>query len=107
MCEIIFPSKLTTPCLHHFFFFSTGQVLANMAAMGSEKFCADRLPGGKVVGNFDFSKVNTRGGSLSLGHPFGATGECSKCVNSEFISCVVCCHISSHFSKPRLGYYKF
>uniref|UniRef100_A0A7S3M7M8 acetyl-CoA C-acyltransferase n=1 Tax=Spumella elongata TaxID=89044 RepID=A0A7S3M7M8_9STRA len=51
-----------------------GQVLANMAAMGSEKFCADRLPGGKVVGNFDFSKVNTRGGSLSLGHPFGATG---------------------------------
>lgn len=54
----------------------TGQVLANMTAMGSEKFAADRLPGGKVIGNFDMAKVNTRGGSLALGHPFGATGEC-------------------------------
>ncbi len=69
------PTYVTTPCLHLFNLFYTGQVLANMAAMGSEKFCADRLPGGKVVGNFDFAKVNTRGGSLSLGHPFGATGE--------------------------------
>jgi len=51
-----------------------GQVLANMAAMKSEKFCADRLPGGKRVGDFDMSKVNTQGGSLALGHPFGATG---------------------------------
>lgn len=80
-------TNLTTHCFYKLI--STGQVLANMAAMGSEKFCADRLPGGKVVGNFDFSKVNTRGGSLSLGHPFGATGEWSKCVNSEFFSCVV------------------
>jgi ribosomal protein S6E (S10) len=52
----------------------TGQVLANMAAMGSDKFASERLPGGKVVGKFDMSKVNTRGGSLALGHPFGATG---------------------------------
>jgi acetyl-CoA acyltransferase len=51
-----------------------GQVLANMAAMGSDKFASERLPGGKVVGKFDMSKVNTRGGSLALGHPFGATG---------------------------------
>ena len=53
----------------------TGQVLANMVAMGSEKFAADRLPGGKPVGKFDMANVNTRGGSLALGHPFGATGE--------------------------------
>ena len=51
-----------------------GQVLANMTAMASDKFCSERLPGGKTVGVFDMAKVNTRGGSLSLGHPFGATG---------------------------------
>lgn len=51
-----------------------GQVLANIAAMASEKFAAERLPGGKPVGRFDFEKMNTLGGSLSLGHPFGATG---------------------------------
>lgn len=45
-----------------------------MVAMGSEKFAAERLPGGKPVGKFDMANVNTRGGSLALGHPFGATG---------------------------------
>lgn len=51
-----------------------GQVLANMTAMGSEAFAKERLPGGKVIGKFDMDKVNTQGGSLALGHPFGATG---------------------------------
>lgn len=51
-----------------------GQVLANIAAMASDKFAAERLIGGKPVGQFDFSIMNTLGGSLSLGHPFGATG---------------------------------
>jgi acetyl-CoA acetyltransferase len=45
-----------------------------MVAMNSETFAKDRLPGGKVVGKFDMDKVNTLGGSLALGHPFGATG---------------------------------
>ena len=51
-----------------------GQVLANMAALASEKFGVDRLGLKGAVGKFDMDKVNTRGGSLSLGHPFGATG---------------------------------
>jgi acetyl-CoA acyltransferase len=51
-----------------------GQVLANINAMSSAKFAADRLPGGKPIGRFDTDKMNTLGGSLSLGHPFGATG---------------------------------
>ncbi len=42
--------------------------------MGSDKFAAERLPGGKPIGKFDFAKMNTLGGSLALGHPFGATG---------------------------------
>ena len=35
----------------------------------------DHLPGrDSKIGEMDFAKVNTQGGSLSLGHPFGATG---------------------------------
>jgi len=51
-----------------------GQVLSNITAMQSDKFGADRLLAGKAVGQFDFDKMNTLGGSLSIGHPFGATG---------------------------------
>ncbi len=51
-----------------------GQVLANLTAMASEKFGQERLPGGKAIGKVDFEKMNTLGGSLSIGHPFGATG---------------------------------
>ena len=51
-----------------------GQVLANMTAMASDKFGVDRLGRKAALGKFDMDKVNTRGGSLSLGHPFGATG---------------------------------
>jgi len=50
-----------------------GQVLANIAAMSSQKF-ADKSFGGKVVGEIDQTKMNNYGGSLALGHPFGATG---------------------------------
>lgn len=49
-------------------------MLANITAMGSEKFAKESLPGGNMVGKMDFSKMNTCGGSLSVGHPFGATG---------------------------------
>eukprot|EP01036_Dinobryon_divergens_P025978 gene25978-34578_t len=50
-----------------------GQVLSNITAMGSEKFGLERL-GGKTVGKIDFDKMNKLGGSLAIGHPFGATG---------------------------------
>lgn len=50
-----------------------GQVLSNLNAMNSQAF-ADEKFGGKVVGEVDRDKMNTKGGSLSLGHPFGATG---------------------------------
>lgn len=51
-----------------------GQVLSNLTAMASNKFAADRLPGGKPVGDMNMDVMNNLGGSLSLGHPFGATG---------------------------------
>mmetsp|Transcript_18884 Transcript_18884/g.38743 ORF Transcript_18884/g.38743 Transcript_18884/m.38743 type:complete len:109 (-) Transcript_18884:74-400(-) len=50
-----------------------GQVLSNLNAMNSQAF-ADKQFNGKVVGEVDRDKMNTKGGSLSLGHPFGATG---------------------------------
>jgi acetyl-CoA acyltransferase len=50
-----------------------GQVLANLTAMNSEKWAREHLNSGKI-GEVDMSRLNTLGGSLSLGHPFGATG---------------------------------
>lgn len=50
-----------------------GQILSNLVAMDSQSFADDKF-GGKKVGNVDVDKLNTKGGSLALGHPFGATG---------------------------------
>lgn len=50
-----------------------GQVLSNLAAMNSQVF-ADKNFNGKKVGEVPMDKLNTKGGSLALGHPFGATG---------------------------------
>jgi acetyl-CoA acyltransferase len=50
-----------------------GQILSNLVAMNSQAFADDKF-GGKKVGEVDVSKLNTKGGSLALGHPFGATG---------------------------------
>lgn len=50
-----------------------GQVLSNLTAMSSQAF-ADENFGGKRVGDVNVDRLNTRGGSLALGHPFGATG---------------------------------
>ena len=50
-----------------------GQILSNLNAMNSQKF-ADEKFNGKKVGEVPMDKLNTKGGSLALGHPFGATG---------------------------------
>jgi acetyl-CoA acyltransferase len=52
-----------------------GQVLANLAALDSDKFYADSFTDGtQKVGAVPMEKFNVHGGSLSIGHPFGATG---------------------------------
>jgi len=51
-----------------------GQVLANLKAMDSEYFATEQMGRKDKVGAIDIDKMNTWGGSLSLGHPFGATG---------------------------------
>jgi len=51
-----------------------GQILANLKAMGSDKFCQEHMGLKEKVGEVDMDKFNKWGGSLSIGHPFGATG---------------------------------
>ncbi len=41
--------------------------------MNSQKFADENL-GGKKVGEVRMDKLNIKGGSLAIGHPFGATG---------------------------------
>ena len=51
-----------------------GQLLAVLEALRSPTFAEDRLNRSSAVGEIPMDKLNTRGGSISLGHPFGATG---------------------------------
>lgn len=51
-----------------------GQILANLKAMESEWFAQTYMGRKTKVGAPALEKFNTWGGSLSLGHPFGATG---------------------------------
>lgn len=51
-----------------------GQVLSVLAALDSDEFAKKSLNRDSKVGAIPMEKINTTGGSLSLGHPFGATG---------------------------------
>jgi acetyl-CoA acyltransferase len=51
-----------------------GQVLANLNALESDFFGKTYLGLSGKFGSLPRDKLNTWGGSLSLGHPFGATG---------------------------------
>lgn len=51
-----------------------GQILANLKAMDSDWFCTNIMGRNGKVGQVPMDKMNLWGGSLSLGHPFGATG---------------------------------
>jgi len=51
-----------------------GQVLTNIKCLASDDFAKEKLGRDKAVGIVDNSKLNNWGGSLSIGHPFGATG---------------------------------
>ena len=50
------------------------QVLSNLQAWGSKKFAEQYLGGAEPIGEPPESKINPNGGSIALGHPFGATG---------------------------------
>jgi acetyl-CoA C-acetyltransferase len=50
------------------------QTIATLKAWQSEKFCRDRLGRNEALGPIDLSKLNVKGGSVAMGHPFAATG---------------------------------
>jgi acetyl-CoA acyltransferase len=50
------------------------QVLSVLKMLGSAPFARARLGKDAAVGEIDPAKLNVHGGSLALGHPFGATG---------------------------------
>lgn len=51
-----------------------GQIIANLKALDSDFFCKTYLGLKEKFGSPDMSKWNNWGGSLSIGHPFAATG---------------------------------
>ena len=50
------------------------QALATLKAWESEEFCRDRLGRAQPLGSIDREKLNVKGGSVAIGHPFAATG---------------------------------
>lgn len=50
------------------------QVLSNTKAFESKAFAKERLNRTKAIGKIDWDKFNITGSSISLGHPFAATG---------------------------------
>jgi acetyl-CoA C-acetyltransferase len=50
------------------------QTLATLKAWESAEFCRDRLGRDRPLGAIDRSRLNVKGGSIAIGHPFAATG---------------------------------
>ena len=51
-----------------------GQVLCTLKAWNDPGFCREKLGLPGVLGTIDRARLNVKGGSLALGHPFAATG---------------------------------
>lgn len=50
------------------------QVLCTLKAWQSPEFCRDKLGLPEPLGSIDRNKLNVKGGSVAIGHPFAATG---------------------------------
>lgn len=50
------------------------QVLCTLAAWEDEHYCRDELERDEPLGAIDRSRMNVKGSSLAVGHPFAATG---------------------------------
>jgi acetyl-CoA C-acetyltransferase len=65
--------------LHDFDFYEiheafAGQVLCTLKAWSDPVFCREKLALPGALGAIDRAKLNVKGGSLAIGHPFAATG---------------------------------
>ena len=52
----------------------SAQVLANVAALEDKSFLQNKAGVSNDFGSFPWERFNPNGGSIALGHPFGATG---------------------------------
>jgi acetyl-CoA C-acetyltransferase len=52
----------------------TAQVLCHVAALEDESWLRERVNVSADLGRFPWERLNPNGGSVALGHPFGATG---------------------------------
>jgi acetyl-CoA acyltransferase len=50
------------------------QVISTIRAIESKEFAKEKLGLDQAIGRVDMAKLNINGGSIPLGHPFGATG---------------------------------
>src|SRR3990170_2003418 len=50
------------------------QALSNIRAFASKKFAQEKLGRNEPIGEIDMDRFNVYGGSIAIGHPFGATG---------------------------------
>jgi len=50
------------------------QTVATLKAWQSDEFCRTKLGRNEAMGPIDLSRLNTKGGSIAMGHPFAATG---------------------------------
>jgi acetyl-CoA C-acetyltransferase len=50
------------------------QVLATLRAWESEAYCRERLGRSEPLGSIDRARLNVKGSSIAIGHPFAATG---------------------------------
>jgi len=50
------------------------QTISTLKAWQSEQFCRERLGRNTAMGPIDLARVNVKGGSIAIGHPFAATG---------------------------------
>ncbi|CAK4082834.1 unnamed protein product [Aphanomyces euteiches] len=82
IAKILKRNNLTLNDIDHFDIHEAfaGQVLANLNALADAKFCKQEFGWSDAVGRVPHDKLNSWGGSLALGHPFGATG--SRLVNT-------------------------
>jgi acetyl-CoA acetyltransferase family protein len=65
------PNDIDVFELHEAF---AGQILANLKALNTESFMKEKARTRIQAFVMPMDKFNTKGGSLSIGHPFGATG---------------------------------
>lgn len=50
------------------------QTVATLKAWQSKEFCRSKLGRNEPMGPIDLARLNTKGGSIAIGHPFAATG---------------------------------